>query len=439
MAYVNTVRDYFMLEKTVNTSSYEYTQTVESDDSLVVWHRLLLGTNYWKNQLNWTVDFTNGSDENLGSTDKPLLSLNELHRRLIGGGGRLRFNYVVNLKPSITEYTSDYAIDVELDGGSLTFVSALSESLSVTSLGTISALSGSVNYTSGTAPRIFFVGTGSVNHDYLISRSGNSYTNLGWAMAGETGSINTTAFASGTVGHTLISASPTTIITSHITARGRGSLIFSGVAITADYPNYAPLNINGDQSAQILFSQCSLESPFLEISGGRVAVNRSRLYSTSGSLSITNGAKVSMIESGMVTANRKQINIRDSRLEMGSSVIWNSLPKVRSSQVIMSIANYSGSALMSSTLDVQSNSQVDVRNLIASQTNGIAWPVVVTGQNVSVFFDDSSQPKANNVSVNNGVIQNLTWAGMPYQDTVRATLIASGVIQSTLNPRDESL
>lgn len=431
LAYVQSIRDYFVIERVVNSGSLDSIQDVQAYAFGGVWHRLGLGGGYWKNQRYWWIDAENGFDENLGAYDAPLKTLDELVRRLFGIA-KIRSDYVVTLMSVTQSIANTFGIDLEFDGGSVTFQGTPKFSASI---GTIAGVAGAVDYTAGTAPSISFNGTGSIDNNLLYASSSLlGASALGWALDGGDGVIFTTAFT-GSVGTDLYQASSPSINTPGFMSRGQGRLILSGVRLGSS--GNSRVVVGGDESAPVTFILSSLESNSPELAGGLITFDRSRIRSTSGSILIGNGARVYGTGSAIVTPFQ-QINVRDSHVEMGAWSLWNSRAVTRKSQLIMSIPLMSGCALMSSTLEVQSDSSVDVRNLIASRTNGISSPVLVTGQNISVFFNDTSPPKANNVAVNNGWAQNYTWAQMPYFDMLRDTKIVSGALQSVLGGDDGS-
>lgn len=431
LAFVKSVRDYFFIEKLVNSGSTDSIQDVQANAFGGIWHRMGLGGGYWKNQRFWWIDAENGTDENLGAIDAPLKTLDELVRRLLGVT-KLRTDYVVTLTAVTQSTTNNFGLDMEFDGGSLTIVGTPKFSAS---MGTISSFNGAVDYTAGTAPQIFFNGTGSITDGFLYaSGSGTGFDPIGWSLDGDVGVVFTTAFT-GAVGNQLFHALVPGINSPGIMSRGQGRLILSGVRLGVS--GNANIVLGGDDSAPITLIQASLTSNSPELAGGTITFDRSRIRSQSGSMLIHNLTRVYGSGSGFVTPNQ-QINIRDCHFEQGAGMFWNSAVQVRKSQVILSLQNVSGSALMSSTLEVQSDSQVDVRNLIASRTNGITWPVIVTGQDISIFYNDVSLPKANFIAVNNGFQQNFTWAAMPYFDMMRNTKIVSGALQSVLGGGDRS-
>jgi hypothetical protein len=184
-----------------------------------------------------------------------------------------------------------------------------------------------------------------------------------------------------------------------------------------------------------VLSNISSRSP--EIAGGLITFDRSRVHSQSGSILINKGTRIYGSGSAFVTP-RKQINFRDCHFEQAAGVFCNSALQVRKSQVILGLQGLSGSALVSGTIEVQSDSQIDVRNLIVTRSQGLSWPIIVTGQDVSIFYNDSQVPKANNISINNGFALNAAWSTMPFFDMMRNTKIVSGALQSVLGGGDGS-
>ena len=431
LAFVKSVRDYFFIEKLVNSGSTDSIQDVQANAFAGVWHRMGLGGGYWKNQRFWWIDSELGTDENLGAADAPLKTLDELVRRLFGVA-KLRSDYTVTLMSVTQSISNTFGLDVEFDGGSITFVGSPKFSASLASVG---SLVGDVDYALNQGPTIFFNGTGSVSNHLLYASSSGGASVLGWALDGEAGAVYTTAFATGSAGDQLYQAASPKINTPGFMSRGQGRLILSGVRLGVS--GNAGLVVGGDASAPITFVLSSMESNSPEIAGGMVTFDRSRLRSESGSILIHGEARVYGTGSGIVTP-RQQVNIRDAHFEQGSFVVWNSAVQVRKSQVILSIVGASGSALMSSTLEAQSDSSIDVRNLIASRTSGLPWPILVTGQDISVFFNDAQLPKADSIAVNNGFQQNYTWTQMPFFDMMRNTKIVSGALQSVLGGGDGS-
>lgn len=431
LAYVQSIRDFFVIERVVNSGSLDSIQDVQAYAFGGVWHRLGLGAGYWKNQRFWYINAENGFDENLGAYDAPLKTLDELVRRLFGIA-KIRSDYVVTLTSVTQSIVNALGLDLEFDGGSVTFQGTPKFSASI---GTISSVAGDINYAGATTPTIFFNGTGSIDNDLLYASSSLlGASALGWALDGQPGAIYTTAFT-GSVGTDLYQASTAIINTPGFMSRGQGRLILSGVRLGSS--GNSRVVVGGDESAPMTFILSSLESNSPEIAGGFITFDRSRIRSTSGSILIGNGARVYGTGSAIITP-AQQVNIRDSHVEMGAWSLWNSRAVARKSQLIMSIPLASGCALVSSSLEVQSDSTVDVRNLIASRSTGISWPVLVTGQDISVFFNDGQAPKADNIAVNNGWMQNYTWAQMPYFDMMRNTKIVSGALQSVLGGGDGS-
>lgn len=431
LAFVKSVRDYFFIEKTVNSGSTDSVQDINASGFAGVWHRMGLGGGYWKNQRYWWIDSELGSDENLGAFDVPLKTLDELVRRLFGVQ-KIRSDYFVTLTSVTQSIDNTLGLDVEFDGGSITFQGAPKFSAS---MGTIGSVVGDVNYAAARGPTIFFNGTGSTTNHLLYASASGGASIMGWALDGEAGAIFTTAFATGSPGDQIYQAASPKINTPGMMSRGQGRLILSGCRVGVSGNN--SILLGGDQSAPITLIYSSLESNAPEIAGGLVIFDRSRCWSRSGSILVHNEARVYGSGSGFVTP-RQQINLRDSHFEQGSFSFWNSSVQVRKSQVILSIPGASGSALMSSSLELQSDTQVDVRNLIASRTNGLPWPVLVTGQDVSLFFNDNLVPVTPSVAVNNGYMLNIAWSAMPYQDLLRNTKIVSGSLQSVLGGGDAS-
>lgn len=421
LAFVNSVRDYFFIEKTINSGSTDSIQDVQASAFGGVWHRMGLGGCYWKNQRSWWINAEDGSDENLGSVDAPIKTLDELVRRLTSTT-KIRSDYVVTLTSVTQSITNTFGLDVEFDGGSITFCGAPRFSAS---LGTITALSGDIDYSLSDVPGIYFNGTGSAGNNLLYSSGSSGKSVIGWALAGNAGTIFTTAFT-GALGTGLFQASSPIINSPGIITRGRGSMIISGTRLGVS--GSAHVVIGAADSAPISFVVSSVESNWVDFVGGSLVFDRSRIMSTSGSITIGNQTRMFGTGSGFTTP-RQQINVNDSRLEHGSTVFWNSDVNVKSSQLILSTIGSSGSALASSSLNVQSDSVVDVRNMIS--TRSLEYPVKVTGQNCTVFYDTSQLPKADPVAVNNGHMQNFTWATLPWQDLMRDTKIVSGALNNT--------
>lgn len=434
MAFVRSVRDYFFIEKLVNSGSSDSIQDVNANGFAGVWHRMGLGGSYWKNQRFWWIDAETGNDENLGAFDVPLKTLDELVRRLIGVQ-KIRSDYVITLTSVTRSITNTFGLDIEFDGGSITFQGAPKFSAS---LGTITAMSGAVDYTNGIAPSINFPGTGSVGNELLYASNSSGARVLGWALFGEDGTVHTTTFDVNATGDQLYSAMSPRINTPGMISRGRGRLILSGVRVGVSGNN--SLVFSGDDSAPVTFILSSIESNAIDLAGGTLIFDRSRVRSESGSIAIHNEVRVYGSGSGFTApvSRPQQINIRDCHFEQGSCVFWNSRVQARKSQVVLAIPGASGSALMSSTLEVQSDCQVDVRNMIASRTQGLPWPLLVTGQDISIFYNDNTLPKANFIAVNNGFSQNYAWSQMPYFDMLRNTKIVSGALQSVLGGEDGS-
>lgn len=431
MAFVKSVRDYFFIERSINSGSLDDVQDIQASGFAGVWHRMGLGGPYWKNQRFWWIDSELGNDENLGANDAPLRTLDELVRRLFGVA-KIRSDYVVTLLSVTASIANTYGLDVEFDGGSITFKGTPKFSAS---LGTITGQAGAVNYTAGTAPSIFGNFTGSLLEGFLyVSGSGTGYDAVGWPLDGDVGVFFTTAFT-GVAGTQLFEAAVPTIATPGIMSRGQGRLILSGVRVGVS--GNSSVVLGGDPEAPITLIQTSIRSNAPELAGGFITLDRSRIRSQSGSILVHNEVRVYGSGSGFVTP-RQQINLRDCHFEQAAGVFANSAVQVRKSQVILGIAGLSGSALLSSTLEAQSDVQIDVRNLIASRTNGISWPILVTGQDATIFYNDGQLPKADNVAINNGFMINMAWSTMPYQDLMRNTKIVSGALQSVLGGGDGS-
>jgi hypothetical protein len=430
MAFVNSVRDYYFIERTVNSGSTDSIQDVQAPALAGVWHRMSLGGGYWKNQLFWWIDSESGNDENLGAQDVPLKTLDELVRRLFGIE-KIRSDYVVNLTSVTQSITNTFGLDIEFDGGSITFQGTPKFSAS---LGTITVKSGAVNYTQGTVPAVYGGFVGSALEGPLYTSAGGGYDFLGWPLDGESGAFYTTAFT-GTVGNQLYEASIPTINTPGIISRGLGRLILNDVRLGISGNSF--IGIAGEPGARITFINSTIGSNSPDFVGGLITFDKSRVRSQLGSISVRGDAQIYGSGSGWVTP-RQQINLRDCHLELASTVFCNSALQVRKSQIILGIAGASGSALMSSTLEVQSDSQVDVRNMIATRSLDLTGSVLVTGQDISIFYNEASLPKADNIIINNGVTANTTWATMPYQDLMRNTKIVSGALQSVLGGGDGS-
>jgi hypothetical protein len=214
-----------------------------------------------------------------------------------------------------------------------------------------------------------------------------------------------------------------------VVAKGRGRVIFNNLSLGVS--GNTSVVVASDDPATVQFILSSISSKATEFAGGNITLDRSRVRSTSGSIEIHNKTRMFASASGFTTQTRQNTNVRDSMLELGSTPLWNTQLFVKSSRLTLATLAASGSALCSSSLEVQSDSVVDVRNLISSKS--IGNPVTVTGQNVTVFFDDANTPKADNVVVNNGVVPvSMTWSGASYVDLGRDTRVVSGSLQNVL-------
>lgn len=428
LAFVQTVRDYFTIEKSISSGSVNLIDNVLASDGTSVWRRLGMGGSYWKNQLTWYVNAETGSDENLGSSDKPIQTIDELTRRLLGVT-RIRDSYTVNLTSLTQSIQSTYALAAVLEGGTVTFQGSPAFSASIA---TINAASGSVSYSAAMGPFIVFT-TGSVigsdNMNLLYASSSQGGRNpMGWAMGGGQGTVHTTPFTTGNNSNTVFQSTLPRLMTPAIIVRGQGSMVFNLVMISG---STSTLTISATDPSNIntILSDISANSVLLE--GGNIVFDRSRIRSLTGNITITDRARVFASGSGFMTPSASLL-LNDSRAEVGSTVFWQTPIKVAGSTLVMSVAGSSGSALLSSSLEFKSNCIADVKNLIMSRSTGITNPVTVTGQSVTVFFDDSNQPKADTIAINNGIVQVLSWSQMPYQDLMRRTLIVSGSLNNLL-------
>lgn len=451
LVYVQSVRDFFVLETTLMSGTLDSIQNIAALNNLGVWYRLGLGGNFWKNQTTWYINSDSGSDENPGSQGQPLASIDELVRRFLGLV-KITSDYTINLTSTTSSIANTMGMNIDFDGGSVLFQGypALQ-----TNLGTIVSLSGAVNYsanTSGSAPwttlssantAFFSSSVLARNCDLLYASASTETPVLGWAVGGQvvgnTANVFTTATTlTSSAGRTLWKSSVPTINTPGIIARGFGDVIFDKVKIGVS--TSANVVLGGADPAAITLRLSSFESASPELAGGNIFLDRSRVRSTSGSIFVHNNTKIYGSGSAF-TSPSKQINLRDSYTELGSSVIADSSIVVRGGKLILSVPLASGCVLLgSSSVEVQSNSIVDVRNLIMTMStmNGSAdtTHVMVTGQNCTVFYDSSNTPKANNVTINNGYAESFTWSQMPYQEIGTNTLVASGSLKSLLNPTD---
>jgi hypothetical protein len=455
LAFVQTIRDYFFIEKTVNTGSTDSIQTLDALNYEGVWHRMGLGGSYWKNQRTWYVNSESGDDQNLGSSDKPIKTIDELYRRLLGVT-KIGSSYTINLMSVTSSITNNLGLNIELDGGSVTFQGYPQL---MTDLGTITALSGAVDYsaaTSGSAPYISVSGALTTafassslvaDNNLLYVSSSTGVSVIGWALDGFNGSGGSRMFMTPTLlsnsvgaGKKLFKSSTPVINTPGVIARGWGNLYFN--SLTLGVSTSTGITIGGAEPAAITLSLSSIESQLPVVAGGSIFLDRSRIRSTSGSVLFNNQTRLYGSGSGFVLPN-KNLNIRDSHVELGSSVFANCQIVTRDSRIIMSVPLASGCALLrSSTIEVQSDSVVDVRNLIMTMSisGTVAGTdsshVTVTGQNCTVFYDSTNLPKANNITINNGYAQEFRWSDMPYQEIGTNTLVASGSLKSILNPTD---
>lgn len=428
MAFVQSFRDYFFLEKTVNTGSTNSTDRIAGTGG-GVWHRLSLGGNYWKNQLTWYINSESGNDENLGSSDKPLQTLDELTRRLFHTEV-LRSAYTVNITSVTQSVSTTYGLDIKLGSGSVTFLGAPAFSASV---GMITQISGAVNYTSQQGPLLrFTLATGSVSSDLLYaSSSAGGFLPLGWTLSGEAGVAHMTPFITGAVSQSLFVSMTPKIMTPFVNVSGDGSVIFNKTRVHNDS---GLLTLSGDSNSSLHFVYSSLSAQTVDLNRAFVVLDASRIYATNGNITIRHGSFLSSTGSGLVTT-RKIVSISDSAVEVGGIPVWDSTVGISSARVILSVGGASGSALLSSSLSIGSNSIVDVKDLIASNTSGITFPVAITGQDVTVFYNTSQTPKADTLLVNNGITPAFTgtWAAsLPYSDLLSKTYIVSGALSSVI-------
>lgn len=419
IAYVNNVRDFFFLEKTINSGSTDSIQDVVAAAFGGVWHRMGLGGPYWKNQRYWWIDAETGNDENLGASDSPLMTMDELVRRLLGVQ-KVRYDYVVTLTAVTQSTVNTFGLDVELDGGSVTFVGTPRFS---SSLGTITAFNGGVDYTNATAPYLRFAGTGSLDNDLLYASSSVGANAIGWATGGDHGRIDVTmSTLTGAVGRQLYQALTPTLDTPGVVVRGRGDLILNGIRLGTS--GNSRVVVGGQAPANVHLVMSSVESDHVEFAGGAsIELDRTRVVSRSGSVDFHMGSRTFGSGSGFVTP-RSDINIVDSTFEHAGGTFRNSRVVVHDANVVLSIAGLSGSALASASMIVGSNSNVDVRNLLVTQS--FTNDVTVDGSACNVFHDDVNRPKATLV-VNDGYMDRaLLWSATPWYDAVRDVRVASG-------------
>ncbi len=433
LAFVQTLRDYFFFQSTVNSGSADTLTRVAATPS-GRWYRMGLGGAYWKNQEEWYIDSEVGHDENLGSSDKPIKTLDEIGRRFLNTEKLSgEYSVIITSVTQSVENLNDLNIVFE-KGGSLVFTGVPKVS---SSLATLTFLSAAVNYTAGTAPAVFYTGSiiGSPSQEYLyVSGTGISgFQFLGWALTGSSGVTYTTPFTQGRVGNSIYKALIPSFQTKNISVDGHGTVQFEDLRLGQEFEEF---NIHANDHASVQFSRCDLKCTAAKFVGGNIVLNNSRVFPHPGAnetVLIDDYSDLKSTNSGLVpNAVRGIINVKNSNVELGSSIFWNSDIVLKSSKMIMSTLALSGCALASSSVEVQSDCTVDVRNLIATASAGIPNPVKITGQNVTVFFDDNNQPKANNIAINNGTVTLMSWSSTPYQDLLRHTRVVSGSLQNIL-------
>lgn len=435
MAFVKTLRDYFFIERDNNPGSTDLIEHVVAGSpsgAVGVWHRLGIGGNYWKTQTTWYIDPDTGHDENLGiDVATSLKTLDELVRRFVGSE-KIRDNYTVVVSSTGTVIENNYGFQADLDGGTITFTGTPVYAGSV--YATISSVVGNTDYATSAIPLLNIVLNGGqsspgVDTGLLYRDSGIGNVVIGWTLAGVPDTIVYTVPSSGLgAGQDAYRSTIPCIATAGIVALGQGTLTFNTLQLGG--VGNSSIYVGGDSTAIISLLYTDLVSDLVVIEGVHIRSTFSRLRSTANAIYIFD-AYVYALSSGVVALGQ-DINIEDSHVELVACPIRDANLIIKSSKLILGSGASNPVALVNSMIESQGNSMIDMQNVIAvsSPTN----PVEVTGQSVKVFYSDTQLPKANAVLIDNGIAptQELDWSEMPYQDTMRDTLITVGTLQNIL-------
>lgn len=417
-AYVGTVRDFFMLQKTITSGSASTAERVVGTGG-GMWHRLSLTEPYWRNQTTWFINADVGSDENLGAVDSPIKTHDELVRRIFGTG-KIRSDYTVNLTSLTASVAANYAIDLELEGGSVTYVGR--PGFIHIAIGMVSSSQGAVNYALGDVPHVEAPDLAGPE-TFLHASSSTGFHFVGLVASGSVGQVFPTAFTSSFVGQELYESTCPSLATSLVTIRGQGAVEFRLIDLGASELNSAP-------GCRLRLIQSRLHASGVSLVGGRIELDQSLVIAESGSISITDRAEVVADRSLFQTRTQKIFVRDDSHLETGATTFWSSSIEVQSSRMVASIPGTSGSAMVASNLVMLSDSDVDARNMISSGTVPAAGPFIVRGQSVNLFFNEATPPTGNPVSINNGINTSLSWSQMPWNDMLRNVRAVSGSLQN---------
>lgn len=409
LAFVSSLRDFFFLEKTVTSGSTNSIDRIAATGG-GVWYRMGIGSEYWKNQLTWYIDPALGADENLGSVDAPLKTHDELVRRLLGPT-KLLDDYTVYFAENASA-PSGFALDVELDGGSLTYVGITSASAD---LGQITYVRHDVSYSDVEIPQ---VQTSDIDGSEELVYSEGSF--FGWVTAAAPVGAYTTETIVGDIGDDLTEMTVPTWSAGLISVRGFGNVVFDTMSVAAD-------DICVDPGATLTMRRSKLSSTNeLKLYGGSVLFDRSHVTATNN---ITIGDRAEIIASGSSFDTLEMHVKQDSVFELGATTIVGSNVHVSSARALFSLQGSSGSALVNSDLTVGSNSMIDLRNLMSSGST-YSEPIKVTGVSSTVLFDELNVPKANNLLIHNGMTATYTWDQMPFTDMLRDVKVVSGTLEN---------
>jgi hypothetical protein len=415
LAYVLTLRDFFVLEKTVNSGSIKPAERIAGSGG-GIWYRLSLTEPYWKNQTRWFINGAAGSDENLGSVDKPLETHDELVRRILSTG-KLTNDYLVFLVGA-TPIAATYAVDVELAGGSITYVSQPSHA----ALANVDSNQGAVDYVAADVPHLecsALDGTQRVLHS-----QGGSIQFVGLAASGSTGQTYLTAFTSSFVGETLLATTYPILQAPLVSVRGQGTVVFQEVELAAERLSVAP-------GARLRLERSLVEAEEVSMAGGRIELERTLIRATLGDVLIHDGAEVLAQESAFQTDGQRIVVKENARLESGASTFWGSTVDFQSARGVFGATGTSGSAIVGSSVEVASDAVVDARNIFSSGSYLGASPFSVVGQGSTVYYDDVALPKTEPILINNGMVMAFSWSSGPWDDMLRDVRIVSGALRNT--------
>ena len=412
--FVASLRDFFFLEKDAVLGSANGVDQFAATPS-GVWYRTGLGGQYWKNQTTWWIDSSSGSDENMGNlSGSALATHDELTRRLFSAT-KISDDYIINFKAG-TAIVGGYAVDIEMEGGSVTYRGE--PTISGSALGTITTIQPDVSYVSATLPTITSAGlTGTEELLYV-----NNTEFLGWRVEGSATRLAMTELVSGSVSDSIKTAQVPAWSPGLLSVRGHGYVRLEDLSFDVN-------DVMLDQGSFIEFSRSKLAGPTV-MQGGKIMFDHCLLDgATSGSFIVSNHSNVCLSGSAIINAPEVLVG-QHSTLEMGASCIYSGTVRTNSSRMVMSLGGTTGVALVDTQLDVGSDSIVDVKNVFSSGSL-VADPIKVSGQNITIFYDDVNVPKADTIDINNGTMATAVWAGMPYSDLLRGTRIVSGALNNT--------